>query len=179
MCVSRRLHREAPDYIYGRHCFNFGNGVEAVVPFLHDLSPSTLQTLRCLTVRKAHTYPSATDDVFWGATCDFLRSFREDGPKLNHLRIVLQGGKPTADWDGPADLSVSDLRLLYATHNECLAWAKPLGEARAEMRPMGEIGDMGSEERVFAAFSASIETTLVEFLRDLGMPATRRMVGVE
>ncbi|KAJ2967692.1 hypothetical protein NQ176_g9539 [Zarea fungicola] len=174
MAVNRRLYHEVAGYLYGSYAFHFGSDIEAVVPFLGDLSVPTLQALRSITVHKARPFASATDDSFWKSMCEFLSS----APKLRHLRIVLQGGRPRQAWDGPQELSTSDLRLLYATRNECLEWARQLAEARASVDRMeieASIGPMvqptTSEALIFAAFSASIETTLLEFMRgDLQMP---------
>lgn len=174
MMVNRQLYHELANHLYGQHDFCFGSDLEAVIPFLQDISTMSLQSLRSVTVHKARPFPCPWDDILWRTMCQFLGSVS----KLRHLRIVLQGGRPRDTWDGPQQLSVSDFRLLYATRNECLQWARDITAARAAVEELEIVADMKpmaepttSDALIFAAFSASIETTLVEFMcTELGMP---------
>ncbi|KAJ3472488.1 hypothetical protein NLG97_g10951 [Lecanicillium saksenae] len=176
--VNRCLRYEYTSYLYGRHGFRFGD-MEAVVPFLRDMSLSTLQLLQSITIHKKRPLRSASDDTFWKLTCDFLRT----APPLRHLKVVLQGGQPRKEWDGPRNLTTSDLRLLYATRNECLQWVRQLQNVQAtEIELAADIvptlQPTTSEALILAAFSGSIETTLAEFMRtELGMPVREGVRG--
>lgn len=175
LAVNRKLRQEVAHHLYGMHSFHFGTDVEAVVPFLLDMTISTRSIIKEIAVyKKAPSKSAITGDHSWPSTCQFLGTL----PRLRKLKIIVEGGKPKNPWDGPQDLSVSDIRLLYSTRNECLEWARSLAtihsvedvEIIADSKPMAQ--PTTSSDLIYAAFSASIETTFVEFLKDdLGIPA--------
>ena len=176
MAVNRRVREEASHYLYGRHSFHFGHDLGAAVPFLEDMTASTRDLIREITLHKRgpNSMTTGTDSCDWAAICRCLKGL----PNLRKLRLIVEGGRPRRDWQGPRELSVSDLRLLYSTRHESLEWARELSqvdkvarvEIAAQMQPMAEPNT--SAMLVYAALSASIETSLVEFLRtELGIPA--------
>lgn len=175
MAVNRRLRQEVAHYLYGMHSFHFGSDIEAVVPFLRDLTSTTQSIIKEITVHKsAPCNAVAVGDAAWPSICKFLGTL----PRLRKLTIMVEGGQPRDSWDGPKELSVSDIRLLYATRNECLEWARLLADVSAveEVEIVADMKHMAppttSSALIYAAFSASIETTFVEFLKtDLGIPA--------
>ncbi|KAF7552426.1 hypothetical protein G7046_g7420 [Stylonectria norvegica] len=173
MCTNRRIREEASCYLYGRHSFHFGENLEAVVPFLNDKTPTTRDLVREITLYKSS--PTASPGSYeWAGICRFLRNLRW----LDKLTLVIEGARPRRAWDGPQELSVSDFRLLYSTRHESLEWARELASVKTigEIEIVSDIHHLPDPETnmmlVLAAFSASIETTLVDFLRDdLGIPA--------
>lgn len=173
MCANKKLREEAAYFLYGRHSFHFGEDLEAVVPFLDDQSTITRNLVREITVYKRSPTTGQPDSYDWAAICDFLKN----GRKLNKLTLVIEGGRPRGEWVGPQELSVSDFRLLYATRHESLEWARELASVKtiSEVEIVADIHYLPDTQTnmmlVLAAFSASIETSLVDFLRDdLGIP---------
>lgn len=174
MCANRKIREEASYFLYGRHSFHFGEDLEAVVPFLDDKTLTTQDMLRDIVLYKRSPTIGEADSYDWAAICRYLRS----GRKLNKLTLVIEGGRPRQEWDGPQELSVSDFRLLYATRHESLEWARELASVKTigEVEIVADIHYLPDTQTnlmlVLAAFSASIETSLVDFLRDdLNIPA--------
>ncbi|CAM1507427.1 Fc.00g070680.m01.CDS01 [Cosmosporella sp. VM-42] len=174
MCINRKIREEASHYLYGMHSFHFGEDLEAVVPFLDDKTPKTRDLVREITLYKRSPTTVEPNSYDWAAICRFLKNVR----KLNKLTLVIEGGRPRRAWDGPQELSVSDFRLLYATRHESLEWARELASVKTigEVEIVADIHHLPDPQNnmmlVLAAFSASIETSLVDFLReDLGIPA--------
>lgn len=174
LAVNRKIREEASHYLYGKNSFHFGHELEAVVPFFADKTPSTRDLVKNITLHKRGPCSmTETDSYEWTGICRFLKM----QPKLERLRLVVEGGQPRMGWEGPQELSISDMRLLYATRHECLEWARDL----AEVEVIGDIEIVAYMNTIpqpksnamfiYAAFSASIETSLVEFLRtDLNLP---------
>lgn len=175
LCTNRKICEEASHYLYGKHAFHFGQDLEAVVPFLDDRTPATRDLIRSITLHKrSPTSCIETDSCEWRAICRFLRSLN----KLEKLTVVVEGGKPRRPWDGPQELSVSDLRLLYSTRHESLEWVRDLASVKTigEVEIIADVRHLPEPKTttmlIFAAFSGSIESSLVDFLRDdLGIPA--------
>lgn len=175
LAVNRKLRREASEYLYGRHSFHFGDHIEAVAPFLRDLTSPTLELLKEITIRKRPPLRGLeTDGSAWLSICKLISRL----PRLRKLRLIVEGGRPAVEWDGPRQLSVSDIKLLHATRHECLDWVTGLGMLTTveEVEICAQLGFMmeptTSPALVYAALSASIETALVEYLRtEMGVPA--------
>lgn len=175
LAVNQLIREEASHFLYGMHSFHFAGDLEAVIPFLSDRTLITRDLVQEITLHKKGPLATMeTDAGAWAAICRFLGAL----PKFNKLRIVLEGGRPDQPWDGPQELSCSDLRFLYATRHESMAWARALAEVKTatEVEVVADLRRLAQPETtatiVYAAFSASIETTLVEFLRtELGVPA--------
>lgn len=166
--VNRRIRNEASAYLYGRHTFHFGDDLEAVVPFFADKTTSTLHLVRSVTLNKSvPSSPMDADSSNWTAICGLLRAL----PNLNRLRLLMNGGRPCYAWRGPQEMSVSNLQFLYDTRHEIIEWVRELAglhaleqvEIRACLQPITTEPQTHSA-LVYAAFSASLETTLVEFL---------------
>lgn len=169
LAVNRKIRGEASEYLYGRHSFHFDRDIEAVAPFLRDMTVPTRDVLKEITIRKrSPLLPLHNENDIWLSICKFLRTL----PRLRKLRIIVEGGQPSQPWDGPQELSVSDLRLLHATRHECLDWVRGLAQVKSieQIEICAEMGFMTapttSPSLIFAALSSSIETSLVDFLRD-------------
>lgn len=174
MAVNRKMREETSYYLYGRHGFDFGSHFEAVMPFVKDKSAPILSLIREITLHKGCMSLSSSAGCNWASIFECLRAL----PELRKLGLVIEGGLPQREWDGPQQLSVSDLRFLYATRHESLEWAREV----EQLENLEELTIMASRKYVprptnnaslvFAAFSASIETSLIEFLtHDLNIPA--------
>lgn len=177
MAVNRQIYRETSHMLYGLHGFDFGGDIEAVVPFLKDLTPASRALVQEITIRKeGPIYYCESERLDWSSMCKYLRSMDKMIP---NLRIIVEGGKPTAAWEGPQKLAVSDLRLLALIKHDSMEWIAELqkieGIKQLEIVPhMRHLRQPGTTATLlFAAFSASIDTALVDFLRlDCQLPAT-------
>ncbi|KAI5921598.1 hypothetical protein F4810DRAFT_677788 [Camillea tinctor] len=171
MSTCRAVYHETAHLVYGRHAFDFGRDIEAVEPFLSDLTPASRALVREVSLYKHHGLAqcrsgAASDD--WRSLCRFLRD-RVAG--LRKLRLVVQGGKPPGPWDGPREFSAADFKLLADIRHESLDWVADLATVRC-IRDLEIVPDVqycpppvSASMIVFAAFSASIERGLAEFLR--------------
>lgn len=173
MCVNRKTREEASHYLYGQHEFDFGGDLEAVTPFLEDKTRSTGELIGSVVVRKrAPMDVLESDSCVWTSMCRSLSTL----PNLRKLSLVVEGGQPDRPWDGPSELSVSDLRMLYDTRHESLQWVRELVKMDVgELEILADVETIPqpktSEMLVFAALSGSIEGSLVGWLREMGMNA--------
>lgn len=128
LAVNQKMREEASHVLYAKHAFHFGDDIEAVAPFMADRTLATMALVQDITIHKrGPMMPIESDSQTWASTCRLLRTL----PSLRTLRLVIEGGRPPGQWDGPQELSVSDLRLLYSTRHECLQWVRELAEVRA------------------------------------------------
>ena len=169
MHINRKIREEASHFLYTRHAFHFGDDLEAVVPFLADKTPRTRDLVREISLyKRSPTNAIEPDSCDWSSVCRSLRNLQS----LDKLTLVIEGARPRGPWDGPQSLTVSDFRLLYSTRHESLGWARELASIRTirEVVIVADIHNLPNPESnmmlVLAAFSSSIETSLVDFLRD-------------
>lgn len=77
LSVCRQTYHEGSEALYGRHGFDFGTHIEAVVPFLQDRTPYTASLLRTISVHKLGPMPclgSTSEHHEWSYMCRFLAS---------------------------------------------------------------------------------------------------------
>lgn len=170
MAVNRQIHRETSHMLYGLHGFDFNGDIEAVVPFLRDLSPSSRALIQEITIRKdGPMYYCESDRLDWSNMCKYLRGLDRTIP---NVRVIVEGGKPSEAWEGAKRLEVSDFRLLNLIKHESMEWISELqkieGLRQLEIVPQMRYLRQPSTTAtlLFAAFSASIDTALVDYLRD-------------
>lgn len=170
LAVCRLLYSEASELLYAKHLFDFGQHIEAVVPFLSDRTPHTRSMVTAISVYKRGPFPclGCTSDKYeWSYLCRYLRSMTT----LKKMRIVVESGRPGIAWDGVQTLSESDIRLLSLIGHECLEWVKDLSEVKQleELELVSEVKYLPVPKSpamaVYAALSASIEEGLAAFLR--------------
>jgi len=71
--VNRKIYEEASQILYGTHCFDFGDHIEAIVPFLSDLRAPTRSLVREITLTKrGSVYLRDFDHCEWRNACDFI-----------------------------------------------------------------------------------------------------------
>lgn len=175
MSVNRRVYEETSQILYGEHWFDFGADMEAIAPFIQDKLPATRALIREVSVQKRRTPAYESGAYEWAKACRSLQGLE----RLRKLRLVVEGGRPTVEWEGPRELLVSDLRLLWLVKHDSMGWISELAALRDsldEVEVVPGIGYMAPPESsttlLHAAFSASIATSLVDFLRsDLCVPA--------
>ncbi|KAI8629163.1 hypothetical protein F5Y19DRAFT_475721 [Xylariaceae sp. FL1651] len=169
MRVNRAVYNETSQLVYGKHVFDFGSDAEAVRPFLSDLTPASRRLVTHIELyRRGPSHIDKESDRFeWRAMCAYLR----DHISLEHLRLVVQAGRPAGPWDGPRELSSADLELLAGVHVDVLDWVADIARLKGlrdiEIVPAYCFSPQPQTTNmlVFAALSASIETGFTEFMR--------------
>lgn len=170
LAVCRLLYTEAADLLYGKHCFDFGHHIEAVVPFLADRTPHTRAMVTHISVYKRGPLPClgcSGDKYEWAYMCRYL----SNTDAVKRLKIVMECGRPAHPWEGVQELSKSDIRLLSLIGHDTLEWVRDLSQVK-NLDAVDIIPDVrylpvpkSPSMVVYAALSASIEQGLVEFLR--------------
>ncbi|KAH8650120.1 hypothetical protein BX600DRAFT_474104 [Xylariales sp. PMI_506] len=168
MRVNRKLYEELSHLVYGRHTFDFGGDIEAVEPFFSDLTPRNRQLIREISLYKRGPMPLYENDrIEWRSLCRFLHQ----SGAIRKLRLVVQGGKPSGTWEGPKEFSANELKLLADIKHEALEWVTELAQVQGieELEILPDVHycpqPTSTTMLIFAAFSASIERGLTEFLR--------------
>lgn len=170
LSVSRLLYNEAANILYGKHFFDFGDHLEAVVPFLADRTPSTRQMVKDISIYKQGPLPcmgSTSDKYEWSHMCRYLAKT----DIVRRMRIVVECGKPEQPWEGIQELSESDVRLLSLIEHDSLEWVKDLVQVknleRLDIVPDTKYLPAPKSPRMvlYAALSASTEKGLAGFLR--------------
>lgn len=168
MRVNQQIYNETSYLIYGRHAFDFGDDIESVEPFLTDLTAESRCLIQEISLYKRAPIPSYENDRSeWRSVC---RVLQESGT-IKKLRLVVQGGKPSVEWHGPKELTANDFKLLTDLRHESLDWVNDLAQVKGiqELEVLPDVHyfpqPTSTSMLVFAAFSASIEKGLTEFLR--------------
>jgi hypothetical protein len=177
MSANRQIYRETSYLLYGQHSFDFRDDIEAIVPFLQDRTLASRRLIQEVSVykRPMHSYDSGKYE--WTKMCKYLG----DMGTLKRLHLTVEGGRPKVEWNGPKELLVSDLRLLWQVKHDSMDWVSDLTQARGieEVEIIPEYRYIAPPKTtamlLYAAFSESITTSLVDFLRhDLQIAATSR-----
>ncbi|KAJ9649533.1 hypothetical protein H2199_000309 [Coniosporium tulheliwenetii] len=177
--VSRQTHAEAAELLYGSYTFAFDTHVEAIVPFLSDLTPfARARVTKVALTKRALPYCKEFDRLEWAAACRCLATLR-----LTSLELGVVAGKPSfLGWDDPAipTLEVSYFARLDrrnggggAWGNEVvdMEWARQLmvirGLRECRVRAIVEhCPPPGSDMMAFwVAFSKSVEGAFGEWVR--------------
>jgi hypothetical protein len=168
MRVNRQIYAETSYLVYGRHAFDFGSDIEAVEPFLADLTPPSRRLIGEISLYKRGPVPLYENDRSeWRSVC---RCLQRNG-EIRKLRLVVQGGRPSGNWEGPKELTARDFKLLAEIKHESLDWVSELAKVRGiqELEVLPDVHycppPTSSSMLIFAAFSASIEKGLAEFLK--------------
>jgi len=94
LSVNRKIHEEASQVLYGRHAFDFGSDIEAMVPFLSDLTVQTRHLIQEISLTKqGSVYAREFDRCEWSNVCAFIAEELD----LHKLVLKVIGGQPLAD----------------------------------------------------------------------------------
>ncbi|KAI9815316.1 MAG: hypothetical protein M1827_002796 [Pycnora praestabilis] len=166
LAVNRRIHDEAAHILYSEHIFDFDNNIEAAVPFLQDLSPVAVASIKRINiVKRALPYDKEFDRAEWKNVCSFISRNME----LVQLGLGVLGGRPLTGWDANETYSGTDFRMI--TRFEGMEWARQLADIKGlrtlDVKALVEHcpAPMSSAMSFFVAFSASIETGFADYLR--------------
>jgi hypothetical protein len=164
--VNRTIYEEASTLLYSTHAFDFGDNIEAIVPFFSDFRSQTRPLVQQLSlIKQGDIYCRDFDRCEWANACEFLAEHM----RLRKLALTVIGGKPLTGWEGIPEYTPRDFRLL--SRYEPFEWIRQLAaiESLEELEVLSEIRPCpplrSNAMALFIAFSASIDTGLTKFLK--------------
>ncbi|KAF2712287.1 hypothetical protein K504DRAFT_426387 [Pleomassaria siparia CBS 279.74] len=180
LSLNRQIYAEASKILYSTYNFSFSTNVEAIVPFLSDLTPQSLSSLRHISLtKKALPYTKEFDRAEWGNAFSFLSK----NTCLQTISLDIVAGKPADGWEHVTPISASDFQVLkrvkkeWGTEVECvyLEWVEQL----MAVKGLRKLSISAKVERCppprseimafWVAFSKSVELGFDEWVRGVMM----------
>lgn len=176
--VNQQIHAEASHILYSEHTFDFGTDIESILPFLQDLTPAALSSMKRMSiVKRSLPYTKDFDRCEWRNACAFV----SQKLRLVQLDLYVEGGtpslanKPALYWKQKSTYSKADFALIARLDDmdEDMEWMKhvvaikdlQILNVRALLRHCPIPGSKAMA--FFVNFSASIEIGFAEYLRSL------------
>lgn len=172
MRSNKQIHSEIAELLYGHFTFDFDNHVEAIVPFMQDLTPFSRSCIKSIrVVKRSLAYEKEFDKCEWANAMQCLGS-AETGLSLQNLDLGIVAGRPGPNgWDMIPAYGAREFGWLKDM--EGMEWLRDLLELRGlqtlSVTPIIEHCPPASSSRAMAGyirFSASIEDGLSKFLVD-------------
>lgn len=176
--VNRQLHAEASHVLYSEHTFDFGTDIESILPFLQDLTPAALSSIRRMSIAKRSLpYTKDFDRCEWRNACTFISKHL----RLVQLDLYVEGGrpslanKPALYWKQKSTYSKEDFALIARLDemDEDMEWMKHVVAIKdlqvLNVKALLQHCPIPSSKAMafFVNFSASIEIGFAEYLRSL------------
>lgn len=171
MRTNPRIHAEVCELLYGHYTFDFDTHVEAMIPFLSDLTPFARSCIRSIRfVKRALPYEKEFDRCEWSNALRYLTT-RGNNINLRRLQLGVIAGRPgRTGWDRTAKYSAADFAQLV--HTNGMEWMQYLLEInRLESLDVQAVVEHCPSTQSSAAmaryvrFSASVEHGFTDFLR--------------
>lgn len=171
MRANKQIHAEAADLLYSTYSFDFDTHVEAIVPFLNDLTPFSRSCIKSIRiVKRALAYEKEFDRCEWSHALRYLTS-TSSNIHLRHLSLGIVAGRPgPTGWDRIPTYCAADFKLLGQL--ESMEWLQYLLEIRGlqelEVSAVVEHCPPATNSIAMARyiqFSASVEGGFREYLR--------------
>lgn len=112
LSINRQIHAEASKILYSTYTFSFHTSIEAAIPFLSDLTPTSRSHIQRLSItKKALPFTKEFDRAEWASLCDYLSSATapQTPPThnttplptmfLQHLHLNIIAGRPDSGWN--------------------------------------------------------------------------------
>ena len=169
--ANKQIHAEAAELLYSSYTFDFDTHVEAIEPFLQDLTPFSRSCIKSMrVVKRALAYEKEFDRCEWSTAIGSL-SIPDFGLGLQKLDLGVVAGRPGVNgWDFVPVYNAGHFEVLKVL--EGMEWMRDLLEIKGlqELRvsPIIEHCPPASNSAAianFIRFSASIEVGLAEFLK--------------
>ena len=95
--VNHQIHVEASHILYSEHLFDFDMDIECIVPFLQDLTPVSLSSIKRIKMAKRSLpYTKDFDRCEWRNACHFIaEKMRSKDMQLKQLDLKVYGGAPS------------------------------------------------------------------------------------
>lgn len=110
LSTCRQCHAEAAPLLYGGHSFSFSTHVEAVEPFLADLTPYSRSCIREIgLVKRGLPYEREFDRAEWAGACRYLADPVSQLLSLRKLNLGVVAGCPgPTGWGDVREFSKED-----------------------------------------------------------------------
>ncbi|KAF2724529.1 hypothetical protein K431DRAFT_281957 [Polychaeton citri CBS 116435] len=168
--ANRQIHAEAAELLYSYYTFDFDTHVEAIQPFLSDLTPFSRSCIRSTRiVKRALAYEKDFDRCEWSNAFAYLNA-ADSGIFLRKLELAVVAGRPgRTGWDRIPKYKAADFNILIDM--EGMEWVRDLLEIRGLQElevsavvehcpPATTSGAMAG----YVRFSASVECAFAQFL---------------
>jgi hypothetical protein len=171
LCANKQIHEEVAELIYSHYTFDFDNHVEAIVPFLQDLTPFSRSCIKSIRfVKRSLAYEKEYDKCEWANAMQCLSS-PETGLGLQTLDLGIVSGRPGPNgWDTVPPYSAQEFGWLKEMDG--MEWLRDVLEIKGlqalNVNAIVEHCPPASNSRAMAGyirFSASITGGLSEFLK--------------
>ncbi|KAH8895789.1 hypothetical protein GQ53DRAFT_743779 [Thozetella sp. PMI_491] len=169
LAANHQVYTEGAEILYGGRCFDFGLDIEAVAPFFQDRTIHSRGFIRGISIRKiAPAFQLPHDAQVWATMCSALAT---DG-LIRKLQLTVEAIRTKLPCHGPAEYSAEDFKAFCDMKHASLDWArdfksiKGVKELEVSAHYLDDQTAMGTTAAiVFAAYSASIERGLADFLK--------------
>ena len=181
--VNRQIHAEASHVLYSEHVFDFNMDIESILPFLQDLTPASLSSIkRMKMVKRSLPYTKDFDRCEWRNACEFIaESIRSNKMNLKQLDLDVYGGtpslanRPALHWNQRHTYTKSDFDFItkLGEMEEDMEWVSHIGAIKGlevlNVQALLEHCPIPGSKKMafFVNFSASIEKGFAEYLRSL------------
>jgi hypothetical protein len=151
--LNKQIHAEASKVLYSTYNFSFHTSIEAVIPFLSDLTPLARSHIRHMNfTKKALPYTKEFDRAEWSNMCEYIAQHQNAsripnpadptvfGFSLRTIHLNVIAGKPDIGWDTTTPIAVAEFLTMKRMRNEwgCggafggvdLEWAEQLMEIK-------------------------------------------------
>lgn len=185
--TNRQIHSEAAELMYSSYTFDFDTHIEAIIPFLCDLTPLARGCIKNIRLTKrALAYIKEFDRCEWENAWRYLTN-AENNINIRRLELAVIAGRPGDNgWDGIATYSAADFNFLKTQEGmEWLQYVEEIGPVQElEVQAIVEHCPSITSSNAMASyvrFSASVEAGFAEYLRGrlLAPEARRRLAGSE
>jgi len=165
--ASQRIHAEAAETFFSQYTFDFDTHVEAVIPFLSDLTPHARSCVRSIRlVKRALPYEKEFDRAEWAAALEYIA---EHVP-IQALSLGIVAGKPGPNgWDFVVPYGVVDWE--FVKDMDGMEWVRDLlGIKTLKSLEVDAVVEhcpppMSTAMARYIKFSASVDGSFAEFLR--------------
>lgn len=174
LAANHQIHAEASNVLYSEHTFEFCKDIESILPFLQDLTPVALASIKRINMTKrALPYTKDFDRCEWESACEFI----SQNMSLTRLDLGVLGGTPSlagqlaARWESKDTFSQSDFGIISKLGE--MEWAIQVGAIKGlkelNVRAVLEHCPIPCSDAMafFVNFSASIEKGFAEWLKGI------------
>lgn len=169
--ANKQIHAEVSELLYSSYTFDFDTHVEAIIPFLRDLTPfarSCIKDIRI--VKRALPYDKEFDRAEWSSALRYLTS-PSSNINLRRLDLGIVAGRPGRNgWDRIPTYCARDFDLLKDVAG--MEWMQYLMEFKGlqelDVHAVVEHCPPATNSMAMAGyirFSASVETGFAQFIR--------------
>jgi hypothetical protein len=171
LATCKKIHAEGVEVLYGSNTFAFGTCVEAISPFLDDLTAEAKgHVKRVALAKRALPYDRDFDCAEWRAATFAIATHL---PNLHTLDLGVVAGKPgPGGWDEVQAWSKHDFESWTKRSWAGLEWVKDVARVRAREVNVGAIVEhcpppMSERMSFWVEISKSVEGGFGEWVRGL------------